>query len=227
MRAARALARAAGGRRGAAIVLEKHLPVAAGLGGGSADAAATLRALTRLWQAELPRTALRAIAAALGADVPACLAGGALRATGAGDRLHRVGPIPRLVPMVLVNPGVALATGAVFSRHRRPFSGPAPVLRPCGDTARLADALAAYRNDLEASARRLAPVIGDVLDALGATPRCLLARMSGSGATCFGLYPTAAAARRAAGRLRRRQPGWWVRATAVAGGVRLRAGPVA
>lgn len=228
LRAARALARIAPVRGGAAIVLEKRLPVAAGLGGGSADAAAVLRALAALWRMDVPAARLRRVAATLGADAPACLAGGVLRAAGAGDVLYRAPPFARPPALALVNPGVAVSTAEVFSRLRAPFPPPAP--RPAerigGGANALVRALAGSRNDLEAPARRIAPAIGDALRALEATPRCLLARMSGSGATCFGVYPTDAEARRAAAALRRRRPGWWVRAArASAGSAPRRARP--
>ena len=220
LRAAQALAEAARVAGGAEIMLEKRLPVAAGLGGGSADAAAVLRALTVLWRTRVSAARLRAVAAALGADVPACLVGGALRAVGAGDILYRAPPFAEPLALVLVNPGAAVSTAAVFSRLRAPFPPPAPRREapPGSGVGALVKALAARRNDLEAPARRIAPVIGDALRALEATPRCLLARMSGSGATCFGVYPTAAEARAAAAALRRRRRGWWVRAARVGAG---------
>lgn len=216
LRAARALADAADVSRGAAIVLDKRLPVAAGLGSGSADAAAALRALTRLWRIDRRTAALRPLAARLGTDVPACLVGGAMRASGAGERLHPLPPLPRPLPLVLANPGSALPTGEVFAGLRPPFSAPAPWPAGRGDAAALVRELARRRNDLEAPARRLAPAVGCVLEALAATPRCLLARMSGSGATCFAIYPTAARARAAARLLRRRHVEWWVRTAVLA-----------
>ncbi len=215
MRAARALAAAARVREGAAIALEKRLPVAAGLGGGSADAAAALRALARLWRLRLPEAALRAIAAPLGADIPACVARRPARALGAGEVLRPAPRLPRVLPLVLVNPGVPLPTGAVFAALRPPWSPPQPAPRFPGGVARFAAALARRRNDLEPAARRLAPAVGEALAALNATPRRLLARMSGSGATCFALYPAPADAARAAAALRRARPGWWVRATRI------------
>ncbi len=224
MRAARALAAAAGGRRGAAMVLEKKLPVASGIGGGSADAAAVLRALQRLWRVKLPASTLRAIAEGLGADVPACLAGGALRMTGAGEILVRQPAPTRALPLVLANPGVAVSTAAVFAGARPPWSKAASPPRCRCSVPELAARLARRRNDLEIPAGRLAPEIGGVLAALRATPNCLLARMSGSGATCFGLYATSAAASSAAAILARRNPRWWVRAAAVPRPVMRRAG---
>lgn len=213
MRAARALAAAARVREGAVIALEKRLPVAAGLGGGSADAAAALRALARLWRLDMPEAALCAIAAPLGADVPACVAARPLLASGAGEVLRPAPRLPRGLPLILANPGVPLATAAVFGALRRSFSSPAPAPRFAGGAGRFAAALARRRNDLEAPARRLEPLAGEALAALDAAPRRLLARMSGSGATCFALFRTSADAARAAAGLRRARPGWWARAT--------------
>ncbi|MDO5612420.1 MAG: 4-(cytidine 5'-diphospho)-2-C-methyl-D-erythritol kinase [Paracoccus sp. (in: a-proteobacteria)] len=197
-------ARAIGGD--AAIRLTKNLPVASGIGGGSADAAAVLRGFARQGLA-LPASPER-----LGADVPVCLAGRPARMRGVGEMLDPVPAIPP-VPVVLVNPGVAVATPAVFAaldrRDNPPM--PAPDWRDAEGLIRFA---AACRNDLQAPAIRIAPAIGDVLDALTATG-ARLARMSGSGATCFGLFDTPAQARAAADALRR--PGWWVAQTELSG----------
>ncbi len=191
----------------AAITLEKNLPAASGIGGGSADAAATLRALSSLHGSPLPDAAA---VLGLGADVPVCLQGHATRMSGIGEELAPVPALPPL-PAVLVNPGVEVSTPEVFRALDTPDNPPMPDI-PAGlaDPAEVAAWLATQRNDLEAPARALAPEIGDVLAALAATPGCLLARMSGSGATCFGLYQTETAARDAAGRLGAAQPGWWV-----------------
>jgi 4-diphosphocytidyl-2-C-methyl-D-erythritol kinase len=189
--------------RGARIVLQKHLPVASGIGGGSADAAATLRLLCRLWG--LPQV-LRETALGLGADVPVCLASQAARMGGVGEAL---GPSPRLPPagVALVNPGVALATAEVFRARTAAFSARAELPASWPDATAMAGDLAKLRNDLQPPAVALRPVIGAVLAALAAVPGCLLARMSGSGATCFGLFPDAATAEAAARALAR--PGWW------------------
>jgi len=203
LRAARALAVAAGVPAAARLTLDKRLPVASGIGGGSADAAAALRLLARLWgvQADLP-----ALAAGLGADVPVCVAAKPARMRGVGAEL---GPAPALpeAGIVLVNPGGAVATALVF-RARQGDYGTAAVL-PAGwpDAAAMARDLAGLRNDLQPPALALHPPIGVALDALAADPACLLARMSRSGATCFGLYADAAVAGRAASALAR--PGWW------------------
>nr|WP_226898498.1 4-(cytidine 5'-diphospho)-2-C-methyl-D-erythritol kinase [Mangrovicoccus algicola] len=190
-----------------AITLEKHLPAAAGIGGGSSDAAATLRALERLGLASLPDPA---DLLELGADLPVCLSPRAVRMEGIGETLSPVPPLPPLW-CLLVNPGVALSTPAVFAaletRENPGLRGHMPV-----GAGAFCAWLAGQRNDLEPPALRLAPVIRDVLAALAAQPGCALARMSGSGATCFGLFPAEAPARAAAAALSRAEPGWWVAA---------------
>jgi len=187
--------------------LDKVLPSAAGLGGGSADAAAALRGLVALG-ATMPGTAALA---ALGADVPMCVAGRPLRARGIGDVLDDPGHLPEL-PAVLVNPRVAVPTAEVFAGLACREGTPLPELPEAGwaDAPALAAWLRRCRNDLEAPARRIAPAIGRALDRLAATPACRLARMSGSGATCFGLYPDMPAAETAAALLRAERPGWWI-----------------
>jgi 4-diphosphocytidyl-2-C-methyl-D-erythritol kinase len=206
LRAARALAAEAGVTAGAHLVLDKHLPVASGIGGGSADAAAALRLLCRLWRLAPQPAALARLAAGLGADVPVCLAGNAARMGGVGERL---GPAPMLPAcgIVLVNPGIQVATAEVFRARHGPWSEPAALPAGWDDAAAMAADLGGLRNDLEPPALALRPVIGDVLDELATTPDCLLARMSGSGATCFGLYRDAPMARAALGPLQK--PGRW------------------
>ncbi len=209
LRAAEALRRRAGIRAGAAMILTKNLPVASGIGGGSADAAAALRGLMRLWGVSLPQADLAALALTLGADVPVCLRGAAMVMSGIGERLT---PIPALPPLwlLLVNPGVPVSTAAVFGALEGRFSTLAePQLPPLG-LAPLIDWLAARRNDLEAPARRLAPAVDQVLAALARQPACLLARMSGSGATCFGLFEKEADAQQAAAEIARQNATWWV-----------------
>ena len=188
LRAARALAMAAGETRGARIVLDKYLPVASGLGGGSADAAATLRLLTRLWDLAVTPAQLNALALGLGADVPVCLAKPAR-----ADGRHRGGAGGGAVAaeacgVVLVNPGVAVSTPYVFKAREGGFS-PAAVLPPrWADAQAMAADLVMVGNDLEAAAIRLCPAVAEALAWLRAQPGCLLARMTGSGATCFGLF---------------------------------------
>lgn len=196
----------------AAIGLEKVLPVASGIGGGSADAAAVLRGFARGGEALPPPEAI----AALGADVPVCLAGQAARMRGIGEVLDPVPALPAL-HLVLVNPGIALATPAVFAALDRRDNPALPALPArFADAAALLGWLSATRNDLEAPARRLQPVIGTVLAALSQAGAGL-ARMSGSGATCFGLFASATAAEAACARIRAAQPGWWAVATRLAG----------
>ncbi|MBL6081522.1 4-(cytidine 5'-diphospho)-2-C-methyl-D-erythritol kinase [Belnapia sp. T18] len=205
LRAARALAEAAGASPGAALRLTKRLPIASGIGGGSADAAAALRLLDRLWGLGLGEARLAEIGARLGADVPVCLASRPMRMQGVGELLS---PAPALPPcgLLLVNPSLTLATPAVFQAREGGFTPPATLPAAWADAAAMARDLAALRNDLEAPAIRLCPPIAEVLAALRALPGCLLARMSGSGATCFGLFATPAAAEAAAPAL---PGGWW------------------
>lgn len=205
LRAARALREAAGNARGAALVLDKMLPVASGIGGGSADAAAALRLLARLW--DVPAAIdLAPLAAKLGADVPVCLAGRPARMGGIGERLLSAPVLPPC-GIVLVNPGVPLATPAVFRARSGPFGAPAALPDGWADAGAMCATLEGCRNDLEEAAIALCPEIAVVLAVIRASDDCLLSRMSGSGATCFGLFADAEAAREAASRLAR--PGWW------------------
>ncbi|MDB5400724.1 MAG: 4-diphosphocytidyl-2-C-methyl-D-erythritol kinase [Rhodopila sp.] len=206
LRAARALAAHGGVEAAGRLVLEKNLPVASGIGGGSADAAAALRLLCRFWRLE--PGAIGVLARGLGADVPVCVAGRPALMSGIGDVLS---PVPKLpdVGIVLVNPGVAVSTPAVFRARGGPFSAAADLpAHGWLDAAALVAMLRSTRNDLEPAARLLSPAIGGAMDAVAAAPGCLLARMSGSGATCFGLFPTPVAAEAAARTIAR--DGWWV-----------------
>ena len=210
VRAARHLAEAAGMQPHGALTLEKNLPVASGIGGGSSDAAAALRLLAKAWGVSLPEDAMHALALGLGADVPVCLARRAARMAGIGDILA---PVPALPAMgiLLVNPGVACPTAAIFRARAAAgagFSAADAVPMAGWSTAQsLAAALATTDNDLEAPAMTVAPVIRAVLAAMGDQPGCLLARMSGSGATCFGLFPNAVTAAQAAADMT--GEGWW------------------
>jgi 4-diphosphocytidyl-2-C-methyl-D-erythritol kinase len=217
LRAARALAEATGRTPCARIVLDKQLPVAGGLGGGSADAAAALHALCQLWGVEPAPARLAEIGLQLGADVPVCLHGYAAFVSGIGERL---GPAPHLPEayLLLANPGVELSTGAVFKALDGRTSGPAARWdAPPRDAGALAEHLARDGNDLEGPARRLRPEIDAVLSALAGRPGCLIARMSGSGASCFGLFADAASAEAAAAQLTADQPSWWLRAARLVG----------
>lgn len=190
----------------ATVTLDKHLPPASGIGGGTADAAAVLRALGAA--PERPET--------LGADLPACLLSRPLRMKGVGEEITPVG-LPDL-HLVLVNPRVETPTPDVFAALERRDNAPLPDLPLLADAAALVDWLAATRNDLQAPALGLRPVIADCLAALAAQGAGL-ARMSGSGATCFGIFADAGAAARAADAIAAARPGWWVRATATIAGL--------
>jgi len=198
LRAARALRGKAGITRGAAIRLDKRLPVASGIGGGSADAAAALRLLDRLWGTRAAEADLLAIAAALGSDVPACIRSTTALGRGRGEQLEPADPGPfAQAPLLLVNPGVKLSTAAVFAR----WDGI--------DRGALGGDIAAARNDLEPPARALEPPIGDVLGALDALPGVTLSRMSGSGATCFALFGDEALRDAGEAVIRAAHPDWW------------------
>lgn len=186
-----------------AITLEKRLPVASGIGGGSADAAATLRALATLHGVALDDPRLFAIADGLGSDVPACLMGRTALGRGRGEQLAPLAGLPGM-PVLLVNPGVAVSTAAVFRGWDGKDRG------PIGEGDLLAIARAG-RNDLEPPARAIAPAIDAVLAALAVQPGVLLTRMSGSGATCFALFDGVGARDAAAAAVQR--PGWWLAAT--------------
>lgn len=202
LRAARLLAQ----DRGADLTLDKQLPLASGIGGGSADAAATLRALSRLWSVPLPDAS---VLLTLGADVPVCLTGHPARMRGIGNRVDAAQGLP-VAHLVLVNPGVEVPTPAVFKALARKRNAAMPDALPTWpDAAAFAAFLANQRNDLEAPARAIAPVIGTVLAAISAQPGALMARMSGSGATCFGLFAAANDATEAAMALRQAHPAWW------------------
>jgi 4-diphosphocytidyl-2-C-methyl-D-erythritol kinase len=222
MRAARGLM-AATRPFGAAIRLTKNLPVASGIGGGSADAAAALIGLRRLFDLDVTDERLREIGLAIGADLPVCLMGRPSFVGGVGED---IAPAPELpgAPLLLVNPGLPLPTAEVFRRcaagpDGARFSAPARWSDGIGETAELAARLRARRNDLTDAATVLMPVIGELLDRLAAQPGCLLARLSGSGATCFGLFSDEQAAAAAAGAIKQVRPDWWVCAT------RMRARP--
>jgi 4-diphosphocytidyl-2-C-methyl-D-erythritol kinase len=194
--------------------LEKNLPVAAGIGGGSADAAAALRLLARDNGLAFDDARLTEAALAVGADVPVCLASRPRIMRGVGDKLSAPLELPPL-PAVLVNPGVALATRDVFARLVISQNGKTGV----GEVPRTFDAaiefLTQHGNDLAQPAISCVPVIAEALDAMGAVPGLRLARMSGSGATCFALFATAGEAAAAAWLLQEAHPEWWVRATTI------------
>lgn len=192
--------------------LQKELPVASGIGGGSADAAAALRLIDRLLDLGLGEARLAEIAAPLGADVPMCVYSRALRARGIGEKIALVGDLPRL-ELVLANPGIALSTPQVFAARQGEVGdglGELPGFALADD---LPGWLAARRNDLQEAACRLASPVAAALEAMASMPGCRLARMSGSGATVFGIFTDQAVAQAAAADISRAEPGWWVRAT--------------
>ena len=194
------------------IHLEKNLPLASGIGGGSADAAAALKALVAHWDAAIAPERLREIAETLGADVPMCLNGRPLVARGVGEAIEPLADFPR-VACVLVNPGRPVPTPAVFAALTTRDNAP---LASFGDGFDDAETLFAWldgqRNDLQTPALTLEPTIGEALELLGGTDARIV-RMSGSGATCFGLYDDGDAARRAAETLTSARPGWYVQST--------------
>ncbi|MVA26056.1 4-(cytidine 5'-diphospho)-2-C-methyl-D-erythritol kinase [Agrobacterium vitis] len=194
-----------------AIALQKNLPIASGIGGGSADAAATLRALQQLWDSHLEPAALEDLALKLGADVPMCLASTSLRATGIGEELTRLPTLPRF-GILLANPLQAVSTPAIFkamTRRDNPAIDPLPTL---AEQDPWTETLRRLRNDLQPAAETLCPHIAELSRMIEATG-ALVTRMSGSGATCFGLYPTYEAAAAAEKLLLTERPDWYFQAS--------------
>jgi 4-diphosphocytidyl-2-C-methyl-D-erythritol kinase len=214
LRAATALRDLTGARAGAAIRLTKNLPIASGIGGGSADAAATLAGLCGLWNVAPGRAALLGLAAKLGADVPVCLDGMPSFVGGIGEELAPARGVPPAW-LLLANPGVATPTPAVFKARQGAFSKAARWSEPPRDFAEFAVRLRGCGNDLTEAAISVTPAIRDVLVALAALPGCVVARLSGSGATCFGLFADEAGARAGEAALRAARSGWWVIAAAM------------
>ena len=221
LKAARLLAARVPGMKAGSFSLDKVLPVAAGIGGGSADAAAALRLLAQLNGLAPDDPRILEVAKLTGADVPVCVASRACVMTGVGETLQPLA-LPTM-PCVMVNPCVPVATKDVFGalglRNGQLLVGAADVFLQDGSWpeqgASLEDwveTLAASSNDLEAPAMKIEPVIGEVISALSATNGAWLSRMSGSGATCFAIYENTADAQRAAEKIRRDHPGWWVHA---------------
>lgn len=212
LRAARHLAEDAQIVPQAAFTLTKRLPVASGIGGGSADAAAALHLLNDLWGLERSLAELQALALPLGADIPVCLLKRPTMMRGIGETLLPLDRLPDFA-LLLVNPGAALSTAEIFAARQGTFTTPTPPSSAFTALDALIDWLSLEANDLEEPARRLCPAVGEVLEALGRTAGCRLARMSGSGATCFGLYATLAEAEAAAEAVARAYPAWWVAAS--------------
>ncbi len=200
---------------GLKIELHKNLPVAAGLGGGSADAAAALRLMSESGEGSVSDKALAVVALSLGADVPACLVGRPCEVRGKGEIVHALGRFPTC-HLVLVNPLVPVVTADVFRKlQKRDNDGLPPLPDPLTRPAQLGIWLGETRNDLEPPAISLVPHIGELIDALAAVDGCILARMTGSGGTVFGLFGSAARAHQAAHDLRARYPTHWVAAAPV------------
>jgi 4-diphosphocytidyl-2-C-methyl-D-erythritol kinase len=220
LKATRLLAERVPGLKSGSFTLDKILPVAAGIGGGSADAAAALRLLAKLNGLSLDDERLREVAIETGADVPVCLASRACDMTGVGETLTPLS-LP-IMPCVMINPCVPVPTKDVFSalglRNGELLVGVTDVFRGIdwpeagASVEDWVEVLAASTNDLEAPAMRIQPVIGEVIAALNATNGAWLARMSGSGATCFAIYENTADSGRAAEKIRRDHPTWWVHA---------------
>jgi len=194
-----------------AIRLEKNLPIASGIGGGSSDAAAALRGLARFWHLDMDRQALTRVGAALGADLPMCVAAQPLVARGTGDDLAPVAGVPSL-GLVLVNPGVGVSTPAVFAALEKRDNAALPPLPRHFDFHTIRNWLETTRNDLEHPAQSIEPSIAAAKAALRRADAGFV-RMSGSGATCFGLFETGNVAKRAAAAIRARHPDWFVAAT--------------
>jgi 4-diphosphocytidyl-2-C-methyl-D-erythritol kinase len=203
---------------GASLTLHKELPIAGGVGGGSSDAAATLHVLNEMWGIDFGEAALERLAIQLGSDVPACVRCRPLIMRGTGERLFDV--VAPEMPAVLVNPGVTLETRRVFDRFdqlgaNRNFREADPPYSL--DVASFASALAGYRNDLQSAAVAICPEIERALKIIRAEPDCLLARMSGSGPTCFGIFASDMAAETAARNIAEKKRKYWVRVTTFRG----------
>jgi 4-diphosphocytidyl-2-C-methyl-D-erythritol kinase len=198
---------------GVRLHLSKQLPVAAGLGGGSADAAAALRLLNRLWRLDLNHQQLAHLGLSLGADVPVCLLSRPARVQGVGEAVTPLSGIPAMT-VVLVNPGIAVSTSRVFRRLERTERQPLPPIpKPAGSLMEFVFWLRKTRNDLFAPASMETPAIEKAVRALAADPDCVFARMSGSGGTVFGIFMSNESANRAAARLHAVEPRWWVAVT--------------
>lgn len=210
LKAAKLFAAKIGTKQGARIELRKNLPVAAGLGGGSADAAAVLRGLANLWHYHVDRNVLHDIGASLGADVPVCIDCVTSWMEGRGERVRPLPPLPE-VGVLLVNPGVSVSTAQVFEALGQGRGMDAmPPTGPFEDVYALVRCLQETANDLENPAKKIAPQIADVLREIMQLPDVLFARMSGSGATCFALFVDSETARAAASLLRARRQEWWI-----------------
>ena len=211
LKAARLLTNHAHVSTGAAITLEKILPTASGIGGGSADAAATLIGLARHWNLSITTQDLCALGLPLGADIPICVYGQAAQVAGIGEIISAAPTLPRTW-LILVNPGMPVSTPSVFAARTGEFSEPAPLTTAAKDAHDFAATLSGRRNDLTAAAVSIAPVIEETLNALNKCPDVLLTRLSGSGATCFALFADEQNAQAGANALKNNHPDWWIEA---------------
>ena len=216
MRAARALQQYSGTKRGAHIHLTKHIPMGAGLGGGSSDAAATLRGLIELWERTVTPEALHAMARSLGSDVPLCLRRHSAWVSGIGDQVVTVG-MDVNGWVVLVNPNLPLLTADVYRGFSGRFTASSVAPSPLYSLGDLVDLMHATHNDLEEPAIRLMPVIAELLDFLRAGDGCNIARMSGSGATCYAIYDNQEQAEKILHSLQHLKSGWWSQMTQLLG----------
>ena len=216
VRVARALRARYGVDEGAWLRLEKNLPVSSGIGGGSADAAAALRLLAHLWDLPVGEDELAGLGRQFGADIPACVTGLPALVSGTGEIVETLPALPDC-GLVLANPGMPISTPAVFGARAGAWSEPVAWTQPA-DLNGLVSGLAPLGNDLTAAAAAVAPEIPHVLKALERLPAALLARMSGSGATCFAVFSDARNASEAAADLRAAQPRWWIAATSLLSG---------
>ena len=214
IKAAKELARGTNYEGGACIKLIKNLPVSSGVGGGSADAAATLKALNDLWETNLQNKDLMVMALRLGADVPACMLSKTARMSGIGDKLSKVSGLPNC-GILLVNPGIPISTVNVFQLFEGDFSNQVKIPKIENSEA-FFDFLSNQKNDLQDAAIKIAPIIKEVLNILTDDPNCRLARLSGSGGTCFGLYEDEATALFTAESMFGHFPDWWIQPTRLA-----------
>ena len=214
IKAAKELARGTNYEGGACIKLIKNLPVSSGVGGGSADAAATLKALNDLWETNLQNKDLMVMALRLGADVPVCMLSKTARMSGIGDKISKVSGVPNC-GILLVNPGIPISTVNVFQLFEGDFSNQVKIPKIENSEA-FFDFLSNQKNDLQDAAIKIAPIIKEVLNILTDDPNCRLARLSGSGGTCFGLYEDEATALFTAESMFGHFPDWWIQPTRLA-----------
>ena len=201
--------------KGAKIVLTKNIPVGAGLGGGSSDAAATIEGLCELWELDLSNDEKQDLGIKLGADVPVCLLGKPAFVSGIGEKLLEIKTLPEF-NIVLVNPNIYLSTKRVFERGFLNFSEEINTnFSETEDYDDYIEILSSTRNDLEENAKELVPEINDILNVLASSEGALIARMSGSGATCFAIFKTKSQAENCAKKIRAENPQWWVENTVI------------